>query len=401
MKKLRHSSLHFGSALFCAGLALAALIVSPAGADAQTSYVYIESNNGKPGGLNSVYGFSNDGSGNLSMLPGSPFATGGVGVIDPGNSGTDPFDADQQIITNAAGTLLFAVNGHSNDISAFSIGSDGSLSAVSGSPFPSGGPNPASVGLLEAGSGNILVVVNKNEDFHQDIASDVPNLTTFTVNADGSLSMIPGSTLDRGADCSPSKALIRNRGRLLFDQEVNTSRLVSYKVGRDGLLTEIDSEAPPSESPFLGEILSPVANVLYAGLPGTNEVAVYRFNKAGNMIFETKVPNASGSLVCWLAINQAGTRLYTAETASGTISVFDTTDPLSPVLLQTHTLSGTEQHPHNIVLDPSGQFLYAQSLNLLHVMNVNGDGTLSQPIAPVVLPQPVTQIAIGLAVVRK
>ena len=46
-----------------------------------------------------------------------------------------PFDSDQNLIENASGTLLFAVNSGSNTIAVFHIQSDGSLAPVHGSPF--------------------------------------------------------------------------------------------------------------------------------------------------------------------------------------------------------------------------------------------------------------------------
>src|SRR5207248_7534466 len=126
---------------------------------AQLNLVYFESNIGSVSGQNSVYGFSNDGAGNLTALPGSPYLTGGTGVYDPGGLSAS-FDADGQVIINQAGTQLFAVNGNSNNISVFDINADGSLTPVAGSPFPSGGSDPASLSLDETlGGGQALLAV--------------------------------------------------------------------------------------------------------------------------------------------------------------------------------------------------------------------------------------------------
>src|SRR5579872_2282077 len=124
-------------------------------ADPPRNIVYVESNVGTPGG-NAILAFQRDAAGNLTPLPGSPFPTGGTGVVDL-SLALGPNDADQQIITNPPRSLLFAVNMGSNSIAVFHILSDGSLSPVNGSPFPSGGVDPVSVGL----AGNVLVVVNK------------------------------------------------------------------------------------------------------------------------------------------------------------------------------------------------------------------------------------------------
>ena len=86
-----------------------------------------------------------------------PALLAGGGVDNPGQI-IGPNDADQDLITNPDHTLLFAVNPGSNTIAVFNINGDGSLTPVKGSPFPSGGVNPVSLGL----TGNQLYVVNKN-----------------------------------------------------------------------------------------------------------------------------------------------------------------------------------------------------------------------------------------------
>lgn len=78
------------------------------------------------------------------------------------------------MITNPEGALLFAVNSGSNSVAVFRITSD-RLQAVEGSPFPSGGSDPVSVGLKD----DILTVVNKDQDPAQNVNLIQPNYTTF------------------------------------------------------------------------------------------------------------------------------------------------------------------------------------------------------------------------------
>src|SRR5437868_1915431 len=121
------------------------LLLCAATAFAQQNLVYINANITTPGG-NGVIALVNDGAGNLTPLTGSPFATGGTGVGPASNPMVDAqWDSDGEIILNAAGSLLFAVNGDSNNIAAFKVNADGTLTAISGSPFASGGPQPASI----------------------------------------------------------------------------------------------------------------------------------------------------------------------------------------------------------------------------------------------------------------
>ncbi|MBA3916900.1 MAG: hypothetical protein H0X25_24270 [Acidobacteriales bacterium] len=179
-------------------LTLATLAAS---AFAQTNLIYVESNIGSVSSMNSVIGYSNDGSGQLTPLPGSPYLTHGTGVYSPTDH--NPFFADGQVITNPEGTLLFAVNGHTNSIAAFNINSDGSLTTVAGSPFSSGGRQPAGLGFADnvlPSNTSVLTVVNKDLDVSQ--PAGVPNYKTFKVSTSGTLTGIPNSVVTLAAGSS-------------------------------------------------------------------------------------------------------------------------------------------------------------------------------------------------------
>src|SRR5205823_4525800 len=122
-------------------------------AAAQTSVVYVESNKAEH---NSVLAYRSHG-GTLSFLGEVP--TGGKGVFDLSLK-LGPFDSDQNVVTNAEGTVLYAVNSGSDTVAGFEIGQNGKLTPLDGSPFSSGGTNPVSIGI----SRDTLMVVNKAMD---------------------------------------------------------------------------------------------------------------------------------------------------------------------------------------------------------------------------------------------
>src|SRR5207237_3219622 len=126
-----------------------------------------------------------------------------------------PFDSDQNVIVNPSHTLLFAVNGGSDTIAVFSINDDGSLTPVKGSPFPSGGSNPVSVGLARD---EVLCVVNQDQDPGHP-GRYLPNYTSFRVTNEGRLIPIPWSTFFVDAGSSPSQALVSPDGGVLLGAE--------------------------------------------------------------------------------------------------------------------------------------------------------------------------------------
>lgn len=378
--------------------------------------VYVNGNVGTVSDVNAVYGYSNDGAGILTPLPGSPYLTGGTGSAPAtGTSLGLQTDDDQQIITNAAGTQLFTVNMFSNTIAVFNINSDASLSPILGSPFNGGGPQTASLGLFDNALGNgkgLLVAVNKASDPNQS-STKLPNLQTFTVAADGTLTHNAGSQKQFGVGASPSQAAI-GPNHLVFAMEFAggalppvVSQIDSYRIRRNGTLALNNSvQVPPGTAVFLGEAVHPTQNILYAALPADNKVAVYTFDSTGILTFSTTVADP-GVLACWVFVSPDGKHMYTGETMSNSVGVFDLTDPLNPVALQSLPLSTTfpSSGATNMNLDPTGKFLYALSNSptgsALHVLNVAADGTLTETTTPVILPVPAGNWPVGIATLLK
>ena len=390
----------FRPRIWAAALALlsAPEVVPQATARAQgtSGVVYVESND--PAG-NAILAYRRQADGSLTPLNGSPFPTGGLGVTPSFNLG--PFDSDQNIITDPSHTFLYAVNGGSDSIAVFTINADGSLTAVPGSPFPSGGSNPVSVGL----SGDLLVVVNKDEDpDHPGL--DLPNYTTFRVSARGKLTPVPKSTytVDLGSD--PTQAQVSPGGGLVFGADFLGGVLRSFQLPPTGRLVAADAqELPPSQfadtgaPPLpLGLAVHPRKPLLYVGCVTINRVAVYRYSPAGALRFLRTVPD-SGNGVCWLTLNKAGTRLYASNTGDPGVSVFDTErDPSEPTEIQKIILKGTGGG-YQFALDPTGGFLQVvtqqnaagqdATSHALHVLSVGADGKVTEvPTSPTVLPVP-------------
>ncbi len=176
--------------------------------------------------------------------------------------------------------------------------------------------------------------------------------------------------------------------------------ITSRVLQGEGVLSQVSQLSPPTfGADPLGEALHPSQRVLYVGLPTVNQIAVYTYDFVGNLTFVETVPNV-GDAVCWMVVNPAGTRLYTVETESNSVSVYDLTVATAPVMLQNLSLSGTNG-PTNVGLDPTGKFLYVIAGPNLHVVNVGSDGTLTETLSPVALPVPPGESPVGIATLLK
>lgn len=386
-------------------VAVVALAVTPRPAAAQhplvqkvKNIVYVESND--PGG-NAIFAFSRAGDGSLTQLPGSPFPTGGLGVTPTFALG--PFDADQEVILNPDGTLLFAVNGGSDTIAVFDVNIDGSLTPVEGSPFPSGGSNPASVNL----AGNILCVVNQDQDPDHP-GQSLPNYTTLRVSSTGQLTPIPRAAFSLDLGSSPTQALPAPQGNIVFGCDFLGGTLRSFKLQPDGRLAPraaqglpLDLFTPTGAPPLpLGLVVHPKQPLLYVGLVTINQIAVYDYTDSGQLNFLQAVPD-TGDGVCWLTINKYATRLYASNTGDPSVGVFDISkDPRTPTQIQNVLLNNPGGGGgFEFRLDSTNQWLHVISqqssptanvmANALHTFRVAEDGTLTEvPSSPTFLPVP-------------
>jgi len=373
-------------------LTMAAAVRTSAWSAGVPDIIWLESNSTAG---NSILTFKNDGSGNLTFLGSTP--AGGIGVFDS-TFALGPFDSDQNLIVNPEGTLLFAVNSGSNSIAVFRITPDG-LQAVDGSPFASGGSDPVSLGL----KGDILSVVNKDQDPAQNGNLVQPNYTTFRVRPNGELTAVEHSTVSVAYGSSPSQALVASRASVVFGADFLGGLLQSFRIDEEGRLHQNPPQALP-DSVFAGQTAGhlplamrthPNRRILYVDITPISEVAVYRYDERGRLSFVRTVSD-SGKAPCWAVVNHTGTRLYATNTGDNSIAVYDLTDPLDPVEIQHFVMADTAGAAFSTVIDDSDQWIYVSSeqassaattaANAFHTLKVNSDGTLTEPFSPTVLP---------------
>jgi 6-phosphogluconolactonase (cycloisomerase 2 family) len=377
--------------------------------------VYIESNASAPRS-NEILAFRYA-HGALSARGVRRYPTEGSGSHDLSNSGV--LDADQELITNAGRTLLFAVNSSSDTIAVFHIEADGDLVPVAGSPFPSGGRAPSSVGL----AGGTLIVANKAQDGVRDLSRVRPNYTSFHVRADGSLSG-PISSIAVPAGSSPLQAYVTPDEKVLITSE-EAGVFRAFRIGPGGQLRQgpgspvrlPDAVFPggrrvPNVWPA-GLVSHPRQKILYAQLANLSETIVYRWDDQARLTFVRALRNPHSFLPCWTHVNALGTRMYSGNAGSDNLSVFDIAhDPSNPREIQSVRLDAPG-NPWNFELDPTGEVIFLLDMravrqippgrgNQLHALRIAPDGRLTEEqSSPVKIPVPVGTNPIGLAIVPK
>ncbi len=386
--------------------------------------VYVETND-FANNNNALLAYVNTGDGNLVPLPGSPFLTNGEGVGNPQQM-LGPEDGDSQIKLTSDGKFVLAINPGTNTIAVFEVNIDGTLVAVPGSPFPSGGQTPSSIDIR----GKYVYVVNKSNDFAHPI-TQAPNYTTFTIDNTGKLTPLADSTFETTPGTSPAQALVSNDGRFLFGADflgfmlvppVGTLRSFSITNGKLSPVAGTPYALPAGDGGALGLWQNPACNTLYVGFPVAAKVGVYNIDAGtGALSYQTAVD--AGAAACWIRTNKKGDRMYVLNSAENTVGVYNTSSPSSPVFINKLALKYpgplylsadgtaflTTSEDFSLNFSPNGKFLYVVSqytntdfslgnFNYLHALAVDADGMLSENNEPVALPVPSTLRPQGVAV---
>ena len=374
--------------------------------------IFIESNASEPG-ANEIIAFRYR-NGVLSGHGIRTYAMHGSGSHDLSDSGV--LDSDQEVITNPRHTLLFAVNGSSDTIAIFHIRAGGALVPVKGSPFRSNGKAPASVGL----AGDTLIVANKAQDGVRNLANDPANYTSFHVRPDGTLSR-PISSINVPPGSSPLQAYITPDQKVLISSE-ETGVFRAFRISPTGKLTQgansplhlpasVYAHHPGVRAWPAGLVSHPKLKILYAEVANTSSIVVYRWNDQARLTFVRAMYNPHSVLPCWTEVNTTGSRLYSGNAGSDSISVFNIAhDPLAPKEIQSVKLNAPG-NPWNFQLDPSGRVIFLLDMravaqipagegNQMHTLRILPNGNLKEePSSPIKIPVPIGTNPIGLAVV--
>jgi 6-phosphogluconolactonase len=314
-----------------------------------------------------------------------------LGAYPTGGRGTGGLiDSQSPLVVNPAGTLLFAVNPGSNDISVMSINDDGSLELRYG-PVPSRGVEPASLALRD----DLLYVANKGD------AVDPPNYSGFLVESDGTLARIK-RRIGLAFGDNPTQVLFTRDGRMLIGIRFGSGGLDSYVVKPNGRLrfrAQLNDQRGPfaaAFNPLDGEHLI----VADARLPGASSYAV---RADGSLSQVTSVSNRPERAACWIVAHSDGSRAWVSNTGTNSLSLYTIGADGSLSLQGTHGTAAYGRTPFEIALDPGNRFLYQlnvgtgnQSIHVLRVTDSVEDAGL-EDIGAIGLPAGSSPIGLVVA----
>lgn len=345
---------------------ITALLALAGGLEAQSRFVYA---NNDIFSANTVSGFSADSNGVLTPIAGSPFATGGGGA-GGGALGTTR-------ITVAGGKFLYASNGGTHSISAFSINpTTGALTPVAGSPFSDG---------TSAGFGDISLAASPDGQFlYAGVASNT-TVVTFSIGTDGSLTELssamvlePPAGMKVSADGTYLAVSLPSFG--IF------GAVAMFGIDSTGTLTMINGAPLQGTGPAgsLSDVdMDCAGGYVFAGTltGGPATVDVFSIGSGGVVSPVAGSPFSAGpatdSTVAILSPNDKF--LFTSNQGDGMITVFGVNSGALSAITGSPFAAGGGGTPAGMATDQGGTILYvAGSSNLIHAFTIAANGTLTE-----------------------
>jgi 6-phosphogluconolactonase (cycloisomerase 2 family) len=346
---------------------------------AQSTFVY---SNDNVAGTNTVSGFSVGSNGALTLMSGFPLSTGGTGT------GGGLF-VGARILASPLDGFLYVANGGSGTVSVFSIDSGtGSLTAVAGSPFATATPPGSPQDLL------LAVTPDNKYLFAAEVVQE--QVTVFSIASDGALTVVPGSPISipfntAGMKVTPdgkflAVALTDLTGTTAADE------IAMYSIGSDGALTGVPG------SPFSTAPGGPVnvdfncgATTLFSFETSSAQSQVGVFDIAANgslsQIAGSPFAFSSGEGSDGGILSPNGQTLFVSNQLSGTVTALTVASSGSLSLVSgspfaanvgSCTLSGAGSCPAGMAMNSAGTFLFVASISPeIAAFSAAADGVLT------------------------
>ena len=176
-------------------------------------------------------GFRIGSDGRLTTAPGSPFAAQRIG---PFGSAFSPTHGNQLFVSNAHD------GANAGSVSVYDVAVDGSLNAISGSPFADLQTAPCWVAMSP--DGHALFAVN----------TAVPSISRYSVAANGTLTLIGSTGFASPTGLRPFDAQVSPDGEYLYVVDAGAAKVSAFAVDGTSLteLTGSPFSIPGGAAPF-------------------------------------------------------------------------------------------------------------------------------------------------------
>jgi 6-phosphogluconolactonase (cycloisomerase 2 family) len=256
----------------------------------------------------------------------------------------------QSIAIHPSNKFLYAANSAEGDISLYAISTQGVLTEKT--PRKSAGANVTTPTLLVIDKAGSFLYVGNADALN-------PSISVFSIGSDGTLNAVQGSPFQIGI--VPLNIKIAPSGNVLYvtgPGSVNNPGYLEVWTVSSGALTNLIQVVNPGTNPY-GMALSPNGSYLYTANTGDNSISEYTISPTdgsltpinGSPIGETYTSPLS------LFIESSGKYLYVANEGSTNIAAFSIGSDGSLTVLTSSPFAAGAQ-PSFITGDPNGKYLF-------------------------------------------
>jgi 6-phosphogluconolactonase (cycloisomerase 2 family) len=307
---------------------------SPTNGTASAGAVYVQTN----AAPNEVIAFRRAADGSLDRI--GSVATGGDG------DGTLHLQSQGSVTLTGDGQYLLVTNAASEDVSVFSVATDGSIELRERVHT---GATPRSVAERDG----LVVVLNTGE----------PGLASFRLNAEGIERVEGGDQRLDASHADPAQVAFSPDGSMVVITERATDSIVTYEVAPDGTFgasSEIASEGPtPYGFAFTsgGTLIVTEAFGAEKGAAAASSYAIVD----GSLVARTSSVGNGRSEICWAVVTPDDRFAFTTNFADGAVSRYAIASDGSLSLEDARAGISVEGKPglRDEGLSSDGRFLYA------------------------------------------
>ena len=302
---------------------------------------------------------------------------GGISAIDVGSDGWlsqalgSPFSAGNLptgLVASSSAKDLFVANYGDSNLSTFSIGSGGSLSLLGTSNT---GPAPEDVS--QAASAKYLYVADSGG-----VQGNI-GITALSIGTNGKLTPIVGSPFTSTNLSSPwALAVATNSGgAYLYVTNINDGTVVAYTIGTDGSIKELTGSPFTVGSQPQSVAVSPDGTHLYVANAGSDTISVFTVSSDGSLTRANGSPFSTGTNPQGIEVSPNGDYLYVVNGGSSTITEYSIQ---SDGALQWKTTDKTGRGPAAVTATSDDKYVFVTNSidNSISVFAVGSTGNLSE-----------------------
>ena len=263
--------------------------------------------------------------------------------------------------------FVYVANLESNNISAYSMGAHGVLTAVPGSPFP-------------AGASLLSVAVDPTNKFVY-AAADDNTVLAYAIGTNGALTPIPGSPFPTGR--FPNSVAVDPTGKFVYTANLLSKDISAYHIRADGGLKPVTGSPFPTEHRVKALTVHPTGKFLYTANFRHNDVSAYSIGADGALELVPGSPFAAGLDPESIAVDPTGKFVYVGNLANlgngSSVSGYSVgaDGALTPVPGSPFTKKIT--NAQSVTVEPTGKFAYVGNStfnNEIPAYSIGADGAL-------------------------